>query len=62
MAKREKQSGFTLLEVLVATMIVAIVLTAAATMASALSSAKTANDQMSRDTTACCKSRPACRT
>jgi prepilin-type N-terminal cleavage/methylation domain-containing protein len=43
--------GFTLLEVLVAMMIVAIVLTAAGTMAGALSGAKEANDQLSREVT-----------
>jgi prepilin-type N-terminal cleavage/methylation domain-containing protein len=51
MTKREKQSGFTLVELLVAMMIVAIVLTAAGTMAGALSGAKEVNDQLSRDVT-----------
>ena len=49
--KRNGNRGFTLLEVLVAMMIVAIVLAAAATMAGALSGAKTANDQINRGTT-----------
>jgi type II secretory pathway pseudopilin PulG len=43
--------GFTLVVLLVSLMIVAIVLTAAATMAGALSGAKEANDQLSRDVT-----------
>jgi prepilin-type N-terminal cleavage/methylation domain-containing protein len=49
--KQKKQSGFTLVELLVAMMIVAIVLTAAATMAGALSAAKEANDQIGHDIT-----------
>lgn len=49
--KQIKQSGFTLVELLVSLMIVSIVLTAAATMAGALSGAKEANDQIGRDIT-----------
>ncbi len=51
MQKRQKKhAGFTLVEVLVALMIGAIVLTAAATMAGAMSCAKEANDRMNRST------------
>ena len=47
---KHKQSGFTLVELLVALMIAAIVLTAAATMAGALACGKETCDQMSRST------------
>lgn len=47
--RRNKCTGFTLVELLVALMILSIVLSAAVTMAGALSGAKTANDQMNRD-------------
>jgi prepilin-type N-terminal cleavage/methylation domain-containing protein len=47
---KHKQCGFTLVEVLVATMIAAIVLAAAATMADALACGKEACDQMNRST------------
>jgi prepilin-type N-terminal cleavage/methylation domain-containing protein len=51
MSKRQKKhAGFTLVELLVALMIAAIVLAAAATMADAMSCAKEACDQMSRST------------
>lgn len=46
---RKQVRGFTLVEVLVALMVASIILAAAATMAGALSSGKTANDQVSRN-------------
>jgi prepilin-type N-terminal cleavage/methylation domain-containing protein len=49
MSKQKQNKGFTLAELLVALMVMAIVLTAAATMAGALSSGKAANDQISRN-------------
>ena len=48
--KQRKCAAFTLVELLMALMVAAIVLTAAATMAEAMSRAKEANDQMSRNT------------
>ncbi|MBM4103413.1 MAG: prepilin-type N-terminal cleavage/methylation domain-containing protein [Planctomycetes bacterium] len=47
---KHKQSGFTLVELLVALMIAAIVLAAAATMADALACGKETCDRMSRST------------